>query len=91
MWTPPFYASFAQQGIALQEFQKAYSDAYERGRSDMLSHRFSFFYAATAIAYHDMIAAAVSTRSSPEPTTSSPDDGTAEKEKEAVPLTTLDN
>ena len=40
-----------------REFQLAYNDAYERGRSDMLAYRFSFFYAATAIAYNEIFAA----------------------------------
>lgn len=48
-----FYASFAQQGITIKEFQKAYSDAYRRGERDMLNYRFNFFYAATVIAYHE--------------------------------------
>jgi len=52
-----YYNDFAQQGITFQEFQKAYSDAYEQGRSDMLAYRFSFFYAATAIAYHEIFSA----------------------------------
>ena len=53
-----YYDAFAQQGITFRDFQKAYSDAYERGRSDMLAYRFSFFYAATAIAYHEIFSAA---------------------------------
>lgn len=52
-----YYDAFAQQGITFREFQKAYNDAYERGRSDMLAYRFSFFYAATAIAYHEILSA----------------------------------
>lgn len=52
-----YYDAFAQQGITFQQFQKAYSDAYEQGRSDMLAYRFSFFYAATAIAYHELLSA----------------------------------
>ena len=52
-----YYNDFAQQGITIQEFQKAYSDAYEQGRTDMLAYRFSFFYAATAIAYHEIFSA----------------------------------
>ena len=52
-----YYDAFAQQGITFREFQKAYNDAYERGRSDMLAYRFSFFYAATAIAYHEIFSA----------------------------------
>ena len=52
-----YYNDFAQQGITFQEFQKAYSDAYEQGRTDMLAYRFSFFYAATAIAYHEIFSA----------------------------------
>jgi len=52
-----YYNDFAQQGITFQEFQKAYSDAYEQGRSDMLAYRFSFFYASTAIAYHEIFSA----------------------------------
>lgn len=52
-----FYNSFAQQGITVKEFQRVYNDAYERGRSDMLTFRFSFFYAATAIAYGEIFAA----------------------------------
>ena len=52
-----YYDAFAQQGITFQEFQKAYSDAYEQGRTDMLAYRFSFFYAATAIAYSEIFAA----------------------------------
>ena len=52
-----YYDAFAQQGITFREFQKAYNDAYERGRSDMLAYRFSFFYAATAIAYNEIFAA----------------------------------
>ena len=52
-----YYNDFAQQGITFREFQLAYNDAYERGRSDMLAYRFSFFYAATAIAYHEIFAA----------------------------------
>ena len=52
-----YYNDFAQQGITFQEFQKAYSSAYEEGRSDMLAYRFSFFYAATAIAYHEIFSA----------------------------------
>ena len=48
-----FYADFAKQGITFQEFQKAYNDAFQRGREDMLTYRFSFFYAAAAIAYHE--------------------------------------
>ena len=52
-----YYNDFAQQGITFQEFQKAYSDAYEQGRTDMLAYRFSFFYAATAIAYNEIFAA----------------------------------
>lgn len=51
-----YYDDFAQQGITFQEFQRAYSDAYEEGRSDMLAYRFSFFYAATAIAYSEIFA-----------------------------------
>ena len=51
------YADFEKQGITFQQFQKAYNDAYERGRSDMLAYRFSFFYAATAIAYNEIFAA----------------------------------
>ena len=50
-------SSFEQQGITFQQFQQAYNDAYERGRSDMLAFRFSFFYAATAIAYHEIFSA----------------------------------
>jgi hypothetical protein len=52
-----YYDAFAQQGITFREFQKAYNDAYERGRSDMLAYRFSFFYAATAIAYSEIYSA----------------------------------
>ena len=52
-----YYDAFAQQGITFREFQKAYNDAYEQGRSDMLAYRFSFFYAATAIAYSEIFAA----------------------------------
>ena len=52
-----YYDAFAQQGITFREFQLAYNDAYERGRSDMLAYRFSFFYAATAIAYHELLSA----------------------------------
>ena len=52
-----YYDAFAQQGIIFREFQAAYNDAYERGRSDMLAYRFSFFYAATAIAYHEIFSA----------------------------------
>ena len=52
-----YYDAFAQQGITFREFQLAYNDAYERGRSDMLAYRFSFFYAATAIAYHEIFSA----------------------------------
>ncbi len=52
-----YYDAFAQQGITFREFQAAYNDAYERGRSDMLAYRFSFFYAATAIAYNEIFAA----------------------------------
>ena len=52
-----YYDAFAQQGITFREFQAAYNDAYERGRSDMLAYRFSFFYAATAIAYHEIFSA----------------------------------
>ena len=51
------YNDFAQQGITFREFQAAYNDAYERGRSDMLAFRFSFFYAATAIAYSEIFSA----------------------------------
>ena len=51
------YADFEKQGITFQQFQKAYNDAYERGRSGMLAYRFSFFYAATAIAYHELLSA----------------------------------
>ena len=50
-------SSFEQQGITFQQFQQAYNDAYERSRSDMLASRFSFFYAATAIAYHEIFSA----------------------------------
>ena len=53
-----YYNDFAQQGITFQEFQRAYNSAYEEGRSDMLAYRFSFFYAATAIAYSEIFAAA---------------------------------
>ena len=52
-----YYDAFAQQGITFRQFQLAYNDAYERGRSDMLAYRFSFFYAATAIAYNEIFAA----------------------------------
>jgi hypothetical protein len=52
-----YYDAFAQQGITFREFQAAYNDAYERGRSDMLAFRFSFFYAATAIAYSEIFSA----------------------------------
>ena len=52
-----YYNDFAQQGITFQEFQKAYNSAYEQGRSDMLAYRFSFFYAATAIAYSEIFVA----------------------------------
>ena len=52
-----YYDAFAQQGITFREFQLAYNDAYERGRSDMLAYRFSFFYAATAIAYSEIFSA----------------------------------
>ena len=52
-----YYNDFAQQGITFRQFQLAYNDAYERGRSDMLAYRFSFFYAATAIAYHEIFSA----------------------------------
>ena len=52
-----YYNDFAQQGITFQEFQRAYNDAYEQGRSDMLAYRFSFFYASTAIAYHELFTA----------------------------------
>ena len=52
-----YYNDFAQQGITFRDFQNAYSDAYEQGRSDMLAYRFSFFYAATAIAYHEIFSA----------------------------------
>jgi len=52
-----YYNDFAQQGITFQEFQRAYNDAYEQGRSDMLAYRFSFFYAATAIAYSEIFSA----------------------------------
>ena len=52
-----YYDAFSQQGITFREFQAAYNDAYERGRSDMLAYRFSFFYAATAIAYSEIFAA----------------------------------
>ena len=51
------YNDFAQNGITFQEFQQAYNSAYEEGRSDMLAYRFSFFYAATAIAYSEIFAA----------------------------------
>ena len=52
-----YYSDFAQQGITFQEFQRAYNDAYEQGRTDMLAYRFSFFYAATAIAYSEIFSA----------------------------------
>ena len=52
-----YYDAFAQQGITFREFQLAYNDAYEQGRTDMLAYRFSFFYAATAIAYHEIFSA----------------------------------
>ena len=52
-----YYDAFAQQGITFREFQAAYSDAYEQGRTDMLAYRFSFFYASTAIAYHEIFSA----------------------------------
>ena len=52
-----YYNGFAQQGITFRDFQKAYSDAYEQGRTDMLAYRFSFFYASTAIAYHEIFSA----------------------------------
>lgn len=52
-----YYNDFAQNGITFQEFQQAYNSAYEEGRSDMLAYRFSFFYAATAIAYSEIFAA----------------------------------
>jgi hypothetical protein len=52
-----YYNDFAQNGITFQEFQQAYNSAYEQGRSDMLAYRFSFFYAATAIAYSEIFAA----------------------------------
>ena len=51
------YNDFAQNGITFQEFQQAYNSAYEEGRSDMLAYRFSFFYAATAIAYSEIFSA----------------------------------
>lgn len=40
------YIDFAQNGITFQQFQAVYSSAYEQGRSDMLTCRFSFFYRA---------------------------------------------
>ena len=52
-----YYNDFAQNGITFQEFQQAYNSAYEEGRSDMLAYRFSFFYAATAIAYSEIFSA----------------------------------
>jgi len=52
-----YYDAFAQQGITFREFQLAYNDAYEQGRTDMLAYRFSFFYASTAIAYHEIFSA----------------------------------
>lgn len=33
-----YYNDFAKQGITIQEFQRAYNDAYEQGRSDMLAY-----------------------------------------------------
>ena len=52
-----YYNDFAQNGITFKQFQAVYNGAYEQGRSDMLAYRFSFFYAATAIAYHDLFSA----------------------------------
>ena len=47
------YASLAQQGHTWKDLKKAYDEAYARGRRDMLSYWFSFFYAAVAITYHE--------------------------------------
>ncbi|MBE5774627.1 MAG: hypothetical protein E7337_11950 [Clostridiales bacterium] len=46
-------ASLAQNGITWAQLDAAYNEAFARGESDMLTYHFSFFYAATAIAYHE--------------------------------------
>ena len=50
-----YYNDFAQQGITFREFQLAYNDAYERGRSDMLAYRFPCQDAEAALTFSTRI------------------------------------
>lgn len=47
------FASLAQQGISWQNLKDAYDTSFALARRELLTFRFSFFYAATAIAYHE--------------------------------------
>lgn len=51
------FSTLAQNGISWADLDKAYNDAYTQGEQDMLAYHFSFFYAATALAYHEQFSA----------------------------------
>ena len=45
--------SLGQNGISWEQLQEEYKKSYEKGKRDALTYIFSFFYAATAIAFHE--------------------------------------
>ena len=52
-----FFSTLAQNGISWAQLDAAYNDGFNAGERDMLTYHFSFFYAATAIAYHEQFSA----------------------------------
>ena len=48
-----FFSTLAQNGISWAQLDASYNDGFNAGERDMLTYHFSFFYAATAIAYHE--------------------------------------
>ena len=49
-------SSLAQQGITWEQLRDAYSEAFDRGKRDMLDYQFGFFYGSVGIAIHESYA-----------------------------------
>ena len=47
-------SSLAQQGITWEQLRDAYSEAFERGKRDMLDYQFGFFYGSVGIAIKEL-------------------------------------